>query len=225
MAKEQKPLVLINGSPRGSSSNTRILIEALQKGLRQAQRESVTYYIQKRSARTELLDQFNNYDTFLWAFPMYTDAMPGTVKAFWEDLTDTYEKMEGKKFFFLVQMGFPEASQANMLVSYLKWFTRHVGAFYGGTIVRGGVEGIQIQPMWMKKKLLDNLEQLGYILGVQGQLDETLCAQIAKPYKLKKWLRVLLTFMSRIGLVNMYWNKQLKEHGVFEQRFSTPYSG
>ena len=223
MAKEQKPLVLVCGSPRGSSSNTHILLESLKNGLTRAKRESVTYYIQISSERAKLLDSFNDYDNFLWAFPMYTDAMPGTVKAFWEDLTDTYKNMKGKRFFFLVQMGFPEASQASMLVSYLKWFTRHVGAFYGGTVVRGGVEGIQIQPMWMKKKLLGNLEQLGYNLGTHGKLDETLCAEIAKPYKLKKWIRVLLTFLSHIGLLNMYWNKQLNENEAFNKRFEKPY--
>ncbi|MGM0550559.1 MAG: NAD(P)H-dependent oxidoreductase [Bacteroidota bacterium] len=223
MAEKQAPLLLVNGSPRGLNSNTRVLLEALGRGLTQAEREFKLLYLQKKSDRAFLLENINEYDTVLWGFPMYTDAMPGSVKAFWEDLTETSVDLTGKTFGYLVQMGFPEASQANMLLAYLQWFSQYVGVRHAGILVRGGVEGIQIQPHWMKKNLLTQLERAGYELGIKNVLAPELCQKIAKPYRLKWWVRMLLTLMNYLGLVNFYWDKQLKQNEVYTHRYDTPY--
>jgi len=149
--------------------------------------------------------------------------MPGNVKAFWEDLTDTMPNQTGKTFSYMVQMGFPEASQANMLVAYLHWFSKHLGATHGGVLVRGGVEGIQIQPHWMKKKVFAYLKTAGYNLGHDNGFDAELLRKIATPYRLNWWVRMFLTLLKYFGLVNFYWTQQLKRNQVFSKRFDTPY--
>jgi len=216
-------IALVNASPRGINSNTLVLFEAFCKGLKKAGREYVIFHLQKSSHRQTLLSTITDYAFVLWGFPMYTDAMPGTVKAFFEDLAEKYPDNAGQTFGFIVQMGFPEASQADVLVQYLSWYCKHRQVAYAGTIVRGGVEGIRIQPRWMVKKLLRLLEQAGYHLGDTNELNPALLSAIAKPYKLKRGIRIVLRMMKALGMMNFYWDNQLKENHAFAERFATPY--
>ena len=84
---------------------------------------------------------------FIWVgFPLYTDAMPGMVKAFFEALEPLRGRDNNPPIGFLVQSGFPEALHSRYVVRYLENFAARMNAPYVGTIVIGCGDGIRMMP-------------------------------------------------------------------------------
>ena len=80
-------LTIYNGSPRGEHGNTALLIKYFNAGFIAAGDNSSRVYHLAHTYRPEpLIDSFLQSDVVLLAFPLYTDAMPGLVKAFIESL-------------------------------------------------------------------------------------------------------------------------------------------
>jgi multimeric flavodoxin WrbA len=70
--------LLLNGSPRGKDANSRRILEWIAQGLEQAgiaqlPRSSIL----RRIPRGRCLQAFLDADEVVFAFPLYTDSMPG----------------------------------------------------------------------------------------------------------------------------------------------------
>ncbi len=163
----------------------------------------------------------NDADLVVFALPLYVHAMAGHLKRFFELLEDA-EPRPGRRVAFVVQSGFPEAHQSRWLEQYLARLPARWGATYLGTAVRGGVEGIQIQPPWMTKKLFAQITDLGAELGRSGRLDRDLVTALARGESLSSTARFFFTLAGLVGLTDFYWNKLLKENGVYKDRFARP---
>jgi NAD(P)H-dependent FMN reductase len=218
-------LTVFNGSPRGKGSNSRILLEQFLRGFETGQGNTHELFYLNRPSDAERFSQaFAEAENVLLAFPLYTDAMPGTVKAFIETLEPFRGRTGNPRVGFIVQSGFPEAEHSRHVERYLVKLAARLGCRYIGTIVKGGVEGIQVKPPGMTRKLFAAFENLGEIFGESGQFDEALTQRLAKPEKLPKWATVGYSILAKTGLMEFYWNKQLKENGVYEKRFAKPYA-
>jgi len=170
----------------------------------------------------EHMDQIRDSEYIIIIFPLYADSMPGRVKLFIESLENT-KVFEEKKIGFVVQSGFPEAHHSIFIERYLHNLTNRFGAEYLGTVIKGGVEGIQIMPGWMTKKLFNQFYELGEIFGQKGQFDAKICEELAKPYKLSKTNLSIYKLLMKTGLNDFYWNQQLKKNEAFALRFDRPY--
>jgi len=124
----------------------------------------------------------------------------------------------------VVQSGFPEAAHSRFVEAYLQKLAARLGCPYVGTIVKGGVEGIQGQPEQMTCKLFEQFEQIGCTFGETGALDSVQLARLTKPERYPAIMIPLLRLLSATGLLNMWWNMQLKQNQAFEQRFNRPYA-
>jgi hypothetical protein len=93
-----------------------------------------------------------------------------------------------------------------------------------GTVIKGGVEGIQIMPPRMTKKLFSQFEQLGRYFAEFQSFDPNIMMQLRKPYKLSPFRITFINLMSKTGLTNFYWNMNLKKNNAYEHRFDKPYS-
>jgi len=217
-------LAIFNGSPRRLNSNSKILIEQFLAGYNRIDPERVpVYYLASRKQKEESLEAFNNSDIILIFFPLYTDCMPGIVKEFIEDiaqLNNSKTRMIG----FVVQSGFPEAIHSFYVERYLKKLTKRLNGIYLGTIIKGGVEGIQIMPSWMTRKLFKSFVNLGEYFAINQTWSPEIKNKLAKPYKLSPLRRSFLGIMRLTGLANYYWNSNLKKNNAFEKRFDTPYT-
>ena len=91
------------------------------------------------------------------------------------------------------------------------------------TMVKGGAEGVRVMPEMMNAALFDILYQLGQIFGEIGQFDPELLRKFAGIEKYPAYLAPVFSILSHTSLLNGYWDGQLKENGVFEQRFARPY--
>lgn len=171
--------------------------------------------------RTKAIEEFEKADLVLFALPLYVHAMPAHVKLFIEEL-DSAIKMTGKRIAFLIQSGFYESHQSRWLEPYFSRLSERWGAVYAGTAIRGAVEGMQVQPASMTKKLFKSMENIGVELGKNGALSTNLVNSISKMEHLSATFRFLFKIMQKVGLVDWFWNKQLKENGAYNNRYAKP---
>lgn len=215
---------VINGSPRGKSGNTQILLEKVLEGFTQAKNADIAWiYLNLKHSRATAHESFAKADLVLLGFPLYVDAMPGMVKAFIETLAPYIGRKNNPKLAFLVQSGFPEAHHSRFVERYLEKLARRLDAPYAGTIVKGGCEGVRLMPETMNRKLFAGLHQMGVDLAETGHFDPERLETLAKPERYARFLAPLFKIALKLPVLQTYWNHQLKQNGVFEDRFARPF--
>jgi hypothetical protein len=127
------------------------------------------------------------------------------------------------KLGFIVQSGFPEGYHSTFVTRYLDKLTRRLGVNSLGTVIRGGVEGLQIQPRWMTR-YLDLFYELGQHLALEHEFNKEIMGRLRKPEHLKGMNLIMYKLLRMTGLSNYYWNNMLKENNAFEERYAKPYS-
>ncbi len=216
-------LVIFNGSPRYKKSNSALLTEQFLKGYNRFCPEPVpVYYLANYKQREAAAEIFKQAETVLLIFPLYTDCMPGIVKEFFENIAgESYSP--AKKVGVIVQSGFPESIHAEGLERYLKKLVLRLNCEYLGTMIKGGVEGIQSMPPSMTRKLYGKFQVLGEYFAQNNSFEPGITEKFRKPYRFSRTYIVIFTLLSKTGITNFYWNGQLKKNGAFEKRFARPY--
>lgn len=218
-------LTIINGSPKGKSSNTKILFDQFLKRFVTITGHQHTEVFLKTEKDTEkLVKIFLDAEYLILGFPLYTDAMPGLVKAFIELIGKHKGENPGLKMGFVVQSGFPEAYHSTFIARYLEKLTERLGCYYLGTAIRGGQEGIKIQPAWMTRKTFGLFTELGNRFAQTGEFDYGVLEKLAQPMHLSRRRLFFYRLMGKIGIANFYWDNQLKKNKAFDQRFARPYA-
>jgi len=217
-------LTVFNGSPRGKSGNTQILLYQFLRGFENATGGNYEMYHLNRPQETaRFREAFAKAECVLLGFPLYTDAMPGLVKAFIEVLESLCDREENPPVGFLVQSGFPEAAHSRYVERYLEKLSVRFGSAYIGTIVEGGAEAVRYVPPRRNRKLFDALNRLGAGFGETGALDAALLQSLAQPERLPKMMGTLFGLLAKTRVFDVWWNRQLKQNGAYEQRFAKPY--
>lgn len=216
-------LLIINGSPRGTKSNSAVLINQFLDGFNSKSKYIVELlFLAKNSDRAKTRERIEECDTILLIFPLYTDCMPGIVLQFFEEIIST-DYLNGKKLGFIVQSGFPEAKQSVYVERYLEKFAKRTKANYLGTVIKGGVEGIQVQPASMTKKLFENFRLLGEKFAETNSFDPIIKARLLHRFEFKGASLASLKIVSKTGIFNMYWNSQLKKNNAYHLKNAQPY--
>lgn len=213
-------LTIFNGSPRGKGSNTKILLEHFINGFMATEWNTceLSYLVRIRES-DKFIKLFQEAETVLLAFPLYTDAMPAIVKTFIESLQPLCGKEGNPDIGFIVQSGFPEAVHSRYVERYLEKLAARLGCGYKGTVIKGGVEGIQGQPALMTKNLFKSFYELGKGFGETGELDRHIVRELARR---EKTTRLQFWILKLMGC--NYWNGMLKKNKAFEKRFAKPYA-
>ena len=202
-------LTVFNGSPRGKRSNTKILLEHFMNGF--MINDGSTYelaYLNRVKDSDKFMKSFQEAEQILLAFPLYTDAMPAMVKTFIESLEPLCGREGNPSIGFIVQSGFPEAIHSRYVERYLEKLARRLGCRYVGTVVKGGVEGIQVQPAWMTRKLFKSFYELGKTFGKTGRFDEQIMLKLAKRERYSKFGLLIAKLLDKIGLTKFYWSSR-----------------
>jgi hypothetical protein len=217
-------MTVFNGSPRGRKGNTPIMLEQFGAGF--ASRAGHSYeihHLNRMKERDLHVQTFANADCVWLGFPLYTDAMPGMVKDFIEALEPLRKQGQIPPIGFLVQSGFPEALHSRHIERYLQKLAARLGAPYLGTIVKGGGEGLRMMPEKANRKLFESLQELGTRFAMSGRLDPALLSAVAGIERYPATLAPLFKLFVRTPIASWYWDSQLKQNGVYEQRFAKPY--
>lgn len=218
--------LLLNGSPRGKDGNSRKLLSWIGEGLGQAGIATPpTVDLAPDPTRASHRQAFLDADEVVFAFPLYTDAMPGIVKAFLETLASADPaSLRGKRVAFVIQSGFPEAIHTEVLGAYLARLCRRLGFRHLGTLRKGGIEGIRMMPDRQVAKVAARFRAAGRELGETGVFSDELVARLAGRRKFGALGRAVVRLLVLTGLGNFYWNTRLKQHGAFARRFDAPYA-
>jgi len=217
-------LTVFNGSPRGARGNTTILMNHFLEGFSSNPgRSHELYYLNRVQDGAEFQQAFAGAECALVCFPLYVDAMPGQVKFFIENLEPFVGRKNNPPLGFVIQSGFPEALHLRYVERYLQKLASRLGSTYLGTVVKGGVEGIQAQPEQMTGKLYQTFYDLGKTFGAEGRFDPALLQSLVNPERFPGYMALIMKALIGLPVISSYWDSQLKENGVFEQRFARPY--
>ncbi|NPV86694.1 MAG: hypothetical protein HPY45_11885 [Anaerolineae bacterium] len=217
-------LTIFNGSPRGQNSNTNLLLEQFLRGFCETPGNSYeVYHLNQIAKHEEFVQAYANAEAVLIGFPLYTDGMPGVVKEFVDRLQPFVGREGNPAMGFLVQSGFIESLHSRYVEKYLRKLAQRLGARYIGTIVKGGLEGIRMQPPNMTRKLFACFEEIGRVYAQTGSFDPHLLRRLAKPERISPLLIPFIWLLSLTGLTNFYWDMMLKENKAYDRRFAQPY--
>jgi len=218
-------LTIFNGSPRGRKGNTPLLVDKFLGGFHAVPGHISEVFDLNRQHDTPLFTQaFADAECVLLGFPLYTDSMPGLVKGFIETLEVYRDRAGNPPIGFLVQSGFPESTHSRHVERYLERLAERLGSPYLGTIVKGGVEGIQIMPDNMTRRLYTGLHQIGRTFAQTGKFDPAQLRALARPEWYPAYLAPFFKLFLKTSWASFYWDGQLKKNGVYDQRFARPYN-
>lgn len=219
-------MAFVNGSPRGHKrSNTVKVFDHFLGGFRSVRPESVidTFDLVHLNQQDEILAGLQAIDAVWIGFPLYADAMPGLVKEFFEKMRAIKTWSRKPALGFFVQSGFPEAIHSRFIEAYLRKLAARLGCVYLGTIVKGGCEGIIDQPEKMTAGLFGQFRAIGEDFARSGSLNGQLLKKLASPEKYNPILAPIFELLRLTGMMDFWWNMQLKQNGVYDQRFARPY--
>jgi hypothetical protein len=213
-------LTFINGSPRAKNSNTQKLMDYFIKGFLETEGNicDIEYIVKNRNDLNSLAEKFAKSEHVLIGFPLYVDAMPGSVKEFFEALAPLMGKCADVSLGFVIQCGFPETYQNRFIERYCEKFARRLGCRYIGSIVKGGLEGLAIQPKVLTDKYEFFFHALGSEFGKTGKLDTVMLEKLARPEHLKpEDMSKLVPFINKA-----LWDSQMEKNGVLDKSFDRP---
>lgn len=214
-------LAIFSGSPRGKTSNTKKLLEHFQKGFENAGGEIkiVEYLIQEKHLE-EQVKHFKEEENILFAFPLYVDSVPGVVKQFIEAVGNF--DGSGKNIWFFVHSGFPEAIHCQGLIRYLNLLVKRWNMNYQGTILKPGTEQVRMRPANKNQKMFKDFEQLGIALAKTGKLDQDILNRFKQPYVYPRNAMPIIRLMSKLGIIDVFWKKELKKNKAYQRSFDMP---
>jgi len=178
----------------------------------------IEYITKHRHSLPNLAEKFAAAENVIIGFPLYVDAMPGSVKEFFEILEPYMGKMNNNALGFVIQCGFPETSHNRNVEKYCEKFSRRMGCRYLGSILKGGCEGLDIQPSFLTDKYYSNFYLLGVEFGKTGKLDEILLGKLARPEHLSaENMTNVIPYINQ-GL----WDAQMEKNGSLDRSFDKP---
>lgn len=181
-------------------------------------------YLNKTANLDKQVEEFKNSNHVVLAFPLYTDAMPGIVKYFIEALEPLCGRKTNPGLGFVVQSGFPETIHSRGLEKYLVKLARRLNCPYAGTVIKGGVEGLQVMPAWTTRKLFKNFNKLGTYYAERRTFDPVIIKKLAGRERLSPLKLWGFRFMKLLGMTDIYWNSQLKKNHAFDERYESPHA-
>ena len=208
--------ILLNGSPKGNAQNSAsyLLAKAFAAGMRQP---GDIHSISKENPK-ELLALLPRFDHILIFLPNYIHAVPGSTL----DFLYTLPVCEGTQSLgFIIQSGFPEGSENELISRFFKNLSARLNYTYLGTVVKGECAGLGLMP-GMYKKLTKQFTEFGALYDQTGYFDQEYCKKFASPYTLSRSQVWIMNATSPLGNC-LGWNRILKANNAYHKRLATPY--
>ena len=212
-------LTIINGSPRGKGSNSKVISDWMCESV-QSKMQISEFFLTIISTQSRAAAQIENDSTLLVLFPLYTDAMPAITKLFFERLGNMEKKPSGVKVYFVVQSGFSGANHSRYVEKYLIYLADLLGFEYMGTAIKPSGEGLRSMPEMMIRKTRKLFVALGADVQEGRLYDKAVLKKLAKYEKPGAFFKFIV---GRTKLSEKLMSGQLKQNGAFENRFDMPY--
>jgi len=207
-------LVIYSGSPRKSRSNTGLILSKTAETL--GDRIEIRD-LKEKEKWDQWVAAFVKEEHVMFFMPLYVHAMPSHVMEFMEKLKPSKGSIS-----FFVQSGFPESSQSYYLEAYFEQLALRLGRTYLGTAIKGGVEGMQKRPVKARDKMIEPMVSAIAGLADQGKYSQADIKKLATPVRFGMGVIIIFKLLAKTGLVNIFWDQQLKENDAYEKRFDRP---
>ena len=214
-------LVIISGATRPQSkSNTAKVIAAFQKGFEENGNTTEVWYLSDRRQWKRAANAFEQNERILIAFPLYVENIPGILLEFLSGITP--KQAPGTKLAFLIQGGFPEASQSRCCEAFLETLPAQLGCDYAGTLIKGDMFGTSLVDEKNREKMLAPFTQMGRIFAQIGCFEKTAVDAFAGPeYMPEKQIRMYNLVGKHIS--RFFMGRIAKRLGCKEKLDARPY--
>ena len=173
-------LVVISGAARPrAKSNTAKIITAFRKGYEEGGNTTEVWYLSDHSQWAGATQAFERSDNLLIALPLYVENIPGILLEFLSGLKP--KSAPGTKLAFLLQGGFPEASQSRCCEAYLETLPAQLGCEYAGTLLKGDLFGLSLTDEKSREKMLAPFTEMGRYYAKTGYFDKPAVDKFAAP--------------------------------------------
>ena len=194
-------LVIISGAARPQTkSNTAKIIAAFQKGYAESGNTAEVYYLSDRRQWAAAEKAFQENTNILIALPLYVENIPGVLLEFLSGLQP--KKTPGARLAFLLQGGFPEASQSRCCEAFLETLPPQLGCAYAGTLIKGDMFGVGLVDEKNREKMLAPFTEMGRVFASSGRFEKSAVDAFAAPEympeKQARMYRLLGRHVSRI---------------------------
>ena len=214
-------LVIISGATRPQSkSNTAKVIAAFQKGFEENGNTTEVWYLSDRRQWKRAANAFEQNDHILIAFPLYVESIPGILLEFLSGITP--KQAPGTKLAFLIQGGFPEASQSRCCEAFLETLPAQLGCDYAGTLIKGDMFGTSRVDEKTREKMLAPFTQMGRTFAQTSCFEKTAVDAFAGPeYMPEKQIRMYNLVGKHIS--RFFMGRIAKKLGCKEKLDARPY--
>lgn len=210
--------IILNGSPKGNSGKSAsfFLADAFVR-----QMENPPEILPLAGGNfSEISARAADADVILFFFPNYVHAMPGLMKKYLEQMPPA--NREGQALGFIVQAGYMETIEEEILVRYLEVFCRQKGYRHLGTVAKGEAAGIGIFPEKFGK-LADRFAAFGAAYEQEECFPDVYVREFARPYELGWFLAAIIHVLNATGIGNLGWNIILRKNKAHDRRYDRPY--
>ena len=125
----------INGSPKGSKSNTDMFFNKLCSGLN----EYELFHLRKNSY-DKILSSIIKSDCLVLGFGLYVDSPTNLMLSFMDYIYDNNINLKNKKVYSVINCGFKEGEQNLTAANIIKNWCNKVNAEYCGSLLIGAGE-------------------------------------------------------------------------------------
>ena len=148
------------------------------------------------------------------------ENIPGTLLEFLSGLTP--KQAPGTKLAFLIQGGFPEASQSRCCEAFLETLPAQLGCDYAGTLIKGDMFGTSRVDDKTREKMLAPFTQMGRTFAQTGSFEKTAVDAFAGPeYMPEKQIRMYNLVGKHIS--RFFMGRIAKKLGCKEKLDARPY--
>ncbi|MBP1906772.1 multimeric flavodoxin WrbA [Paenibacillus turicensis] len=202
-------IALINGSPKGRSSNSGLFLNIL-KPLIEEGNELTSYRVNSKQLNVEQFQEINEADAIVVAFPVYFDAIPSHLLRMMVEL-ENYRKTEKSNkeivLYALINNGFFEGQQCKTAANIVENWCKRCSFRFGMAIGHGAGEMFSyFNQVPLGKGPLKNLgramDQLSNAILTRNSA-ESLFIQPNFP-------RILW----RLSATYFFWHRQAKQNGL-----------
>ena len=178
-------LVIISGAARPHpKSNTAKIITAFVQGYEECGNTTEVYYLSDRRQWAAAEKAFQENTNILIALPLYVENIPGILLEFLSGLQP--KKMPGTHLAFLLQGGFPEASQSRCCEAFLETLPKQLGCEYAGTLIKGDMFGVGLVDEKNREKMLSPFRSIGQTFARSGRFEKSVADAFAAPEYMSK---------------------------------------
>lgn len=214
-------LVIIGGSARPQTkSNTAKIISAFSAGYEACGERAEVWYLSDRKQWAGAAEAFYQSDDILIAMPLYVENIPGILLEFLEGLSP--KKNPGTRLAFIVQGGFPEASQSRCCEKYLERLPQRLGCAYAGTLIKGDMFGLGLTDDQQRRKMLAPFTETGRRFATSHCFEKQAVNAFAAPeYLPKNQIRLFKLFGHSVQ--KHFMGKMAKKMGCTGPLDARPY--